>query len=633
MYKKILTSLLLVALINFLVGCYTSEKIPPEQVYMMDEKIIAVVLPNGEEIKFDNAGGYYHILDSVIGGTSVEDEKIIIPLTDILEFRKSKVSEVNLDEIGTKKIAEVIAYKDRLFIFNKEGGKYNEQENVITGTTNEGKTMSVKLEYILEIHLDLPETTSKEQIIENENLFVSQIVLKNSNRIITFNDEGAKYIQQETVVSGRTKAGESVYINASEILYAKVQRTDAAGTVLTTLGVVVGLLAALVVIVALTKQSCPFVYSFDSEQYVFDAEPLGGAVTRGLQRTDLSKLDYLKEVDGKYKLLVRNEVPETQYLDEMSLVIADHPKDTEVITDLAGNLHTIKYPQKSILATDENGKDLTKFISENDYTFWQTKLPVVDYESVSNLKHELTFVFPKQHDKKKAKLVINAGTSLWGSQMIREMLSLYGNNIDTWYEKVDNMCGTEIEKEQMMQFVVREQLYYLNIMVQEEDNWKSQGLIFGGGPLLTETKTYDLDLSNVKGDSLIIQLTPPYGFWTLDYIAIEYDNHPSPFLNEINIAVANDYNNEDIVETLTLKNEDYYAMPKVGDYFLAEFEAQPKVEGLDRTIFLKTTGYYELHLNKEKPMQKQTLYDIVNIPGEVVKYAMKLYDSWSLTVR
>ncbi|MBT8386356.1 MAG: hypothetical protein KJO12_03000, partial [Ignavibacteria bacterium] len=487
-----------------------------------------------------------------------------------------------------------------------------------------------KLEYILEIHLDLPETVGKEEIMKNQNLSVSQIVLKNSNRIISFNDEGAKYIQQETVVSGRTKGGESVYINASDILYAKVQRTDAAGTVLTTLGVVVGLLAALAVIYALTKQSCPFVYSFDTEQYVFDAEPLGGAVTRGLQRTDLSKLDHLKEVNGKYKLLVRNEVPETQYLDEMSLIIADHPKDTEVITDLTGNLSTIKDPQKPVLATDENGNDLTNFISENDYTFWQTKLPVEDYESSKKLNHKLTFVFPKPQDKKKAKLVINAGTSLWGSQMIREMLSLYGNNIDTWYEKVDNMSGTEIEKEQMMQFVVREQLYYLNIQVQEKDSWKSQGLIFGGGPLITETKTYDLDLSNVQGDSVVIQLSPPYGFWTLDYISIEYDDHSTPLLNEIYLTEASDYHNEDIVKTLSSENENYYAMPKVGDYFLAEFDAVQEVEGLDRTIFLKTTGYYELHLNKEDPMQKQTLYDIVNIPGEVVKYAMRLYESWSL---
>jgi len=632
MYKKILTSLLVVVLFNYLVGCYTSEKVPPEQVYIMDEKIIAVVLSNGEEINFDNAGGYYHLLDSVIGGKSVEDENIILPLVNILEFRKSKVSAVNLDEIGTNKITEVVAYKDRLFKFNKEGGKYNEQENIIAGTTNDGKSMSVKLEYILEIHQDLPETIGKEEIINNENLFVSQIVIKNSNRIITFNDEGAKYIQQETVVSGRTQGGESVYINASEILYVKVERTDAAGTVLATLGVVVGILAALVVIAAATKQSCPFVYSFDTEKYVFDAEPLGGAVTRGLQRTDLSKLDYLKETDGKYKLLVRNEVPETQYLDKMSLVIADHPKDTEIITDLSGNLYTIKDPQKPILATDEDGADLTKFISENDYTFWQTKLPVDNYESISNLKHQLTFVFPKPRDKKKAKLVINAGTSLWGSQMIREMLSLYGNNIDTWYEKVDNMGGTEIEKEQMMQFVVREQLYYLNIMVEEVDSWKSQGLIFGGGPLIAETKTYDLDLSNVLGDSLVIQLSPPYGFWTLDYISIEYDDHPAPTLKEIYLTRASDYNNEDIVKTLSSKNEDYHAMPQVGDYFLAEFDALPEAEGSDRTFFLKTTGYYELHLPKDQPMQTQTLYDIVNIPGEVVKYAMRLYETWSLTL-
>ena len=125
---------------------------------------------------------------------------------------------------------------------------------------------------------------------------------------------------------------------------------------------------ALLIAIA-TKQSCPFVYSNDSQKYVFDAEPLGGAVTRGLQRTDLSKLDFLEEDNGKYKLLVRNEVPETQYIDEMKLVVVDHPEGTEIVTSLAGELHTISNPQKPILAIDEKGNDLIRFVEENDYTF------------------------------------------------------------------------------------------------------------------------------------------------------------------------------------------------------------------------------------------------------------------------
>jgi len=419
------------------------------------------------------------------------------------------------------------------------------------------------------------------------------------------------------VVSGTTIHGDHVKIDNEDILYVKVMMTDAAGTILATMGVIVGILAVAAIIAAATKQSCPFVYSYDSQEYVFDAEPLGGAVTRGLQRTDLSKLEYLKEDNGKYKLLVRNEVPETQYLDEMKLVVVDHPKGTEVVTNLAGELHTISNPQKPILAIDEKGNDLIRFVEENDYTFWQTKLPVLNYDSLNNLRHQLTFIFPKPQHQKRAKLIINAGTALWGSQMIREMLSLYGS-------------GEEIEKEQMMQFVVREELYYLKLNVMENDIWNSQGLIFGGGPFIAETKTYDLDLSNVKGDSLFIQFNPPFGFWTIDYIAVEYDDIVVPDYTEITLSKAVDMTDKDILPIISEYNGEYQTMPEVGDYFLLEYDALPIVSGLERTYFLKTTGYYELHLPKDQPMKEELLQRIVSEPGEVVKYSMELYNQWIL---
>ena len=113
-----------------------------------------------------------------------------------------------------------------------------------------------------------------------------------------------------------------------------------------------------------TKESCPFVYSYDGEKFVFDAEPLGGATTRGLQRSELSKLESIKEVDRKYKIMVRNEVEETQYLDQLSLYVVDHSSDYEIYPDISCNIHSIKNLELPLFAEDENGKDLSKFIEK-----------------------------------------------------------------------------------------------------------------------------------------------------------------------------------------------------------------------------------------------------------------------------
>jgi hypothetical protein len=614
-----------------LVGCSETEKVSTEEVFMSDEKIIEAILTDGSSVVFNEKGGQYQLINSVLVGTTIEDKEISLPLDDVFELRENKPRDVPISDVGDSKIIEVLSFNNRLYIFNDSGGKYDKEKNEIIGTTKDGAKLKLNPDHILEIHIDQPQFVSKEDFKNDENVIVSQIVIINTSLVIDFNENGASYVNQKAVISGVTKNRGNVSIDDSDILYVKVERVNAAGTILTTLGVIAGILLLIGVIAAATKQSCPFVYSHDSEMYVFDAEPLGGAISRGLQRTDFSKLEHLKEVDGKYKLLVRNEVPETQHLDEMSLYIVDHPKGTDIITDLENNFHTIKNLQKPFSAKDENGNDLTNFVFENDYTFWQTKLPVDSIKLDDKLRHQLTFVFPKPKDIITAKLVINAGTSLWGSQMIRELLTLYGEEVDTWYERVDNMDGTDIEKEQMMRFVVREELYYLKILVSEEEGWSTQGLIFGGGPFIAETRTYDLDLINVKGDSLVIQLNPPYGFWTLDFIALEYESLSNPLLTEIKLTKAVDNYNHDLLENLYATDEYYYSMPEVGDYFLAEFDAQSQPGDKERTYFLKTTGYYELHLPKDQPIQSQLLYDIVNTEGQIVEYAMKLYNEWYIT--
>ena len=634
MRNRIFTAFLLIAMLNYLLGCYSPQKVGREEIFKSDQVITEVVLQNADVIRFDERGGTYQSIDSSLVGFSISDERYrILNINSISEFRSEITPSVHPDEIGNEMINEVVNINDRLIKFGNKGGWYDTDRKLIIGVRENNDTISFKTNLIKEIHTEKAKLITKEDIIKTPDLFVAQAILKKSNTLITFDNAGGRYANKHSVVSGVTNYGDVVEIDTEDILYVKIMKTDVPLTIITTVGTIVGILGVALLIAIATKQSCPFVYSYNSQKYVFDAEPLGGAVTRGLQRTDLSKLDFLKEDNGKYKLLVRNEVPETQYLDEMKLVVVDHPKGTEIVTNLAGELHTISNPQKPILAIDEKGNDLTRFVEENDYTFWQTKLPVLNYDSLNNLRHQLTFVFPKPQHQKKAKLIINAGTALWGSQMIREMLSLYGDKIDNWYEKVDNLSGEEIEKEQMMQFVVREELYYLKLMVMENDIWNSQGLIFGGGPFIAETKTYDLDLSNVKGDSLIIQFNPPFGFWTIDYIAVEYDEIIVPDYTEIGLSQAVDMGDKNILQIISTSNGEYQTMPEVGDYFLLEYDALPEVPGMERTYFLKTTGYYELHLPKDQPMKEKLLQRIVNEPGEVVKYAMKLYNQWILAQR
>lgn len=626
MCKKIITSLLILAFINFLYGCYSQEKALPEELVINEEKITKVVYPDGNEVEFDMNGGTYISIESGIVGTSVNGEKVIFTLEHIKEIRLSEAPSVPLSEVGNRKIAEVIIYPDLLYKFNEKGGVYDEAKNSIQGVTVDNLSRSFKPEQIKEIHLEKPIILiSADELKENKDKLISSIVLLNSNRIIKFDEKQGRYVENAAFILGTSNSKEKEVIDASEILYVIVERSDATGTVLTSLAVVVGIAMIIGIVAMATKESCPFVYSYDGKKFVFDAEPLGGATTRGLQRSELSKLEKIEENDGKYKIMVRNEVEETQYIDKLSLYIVDHDPAYEIYPDLSCEIHAVKKLEGVLVAEDENGRDLSKFIDKPDNLFWQSKLPIEEPISQSKHRHQLTITFPKPADSKSAKLIINAGTTLWGSNMIREMLLLYGDSVDKWYNSIDT---SNIARETMKKFIEREELYLLKLWIKEADGWKMQNIIQGGGPFVTETRSYNLDLSNVNGDSLIIKLNPPYGFWTLDYIAVEYNSHTSPDMSEIEIASATDSYNTDISEILSTVDDNYLIMPLIGDYFIAEFEAPPLEKKLVRTIFLKSTGYYEIHLPKDQPIQSQKLYEIGFIPGKIVEYSNNRYKDW-----
>ena len=644
MFKKILISLLIFALFNYLIGCYTGEEISSEQLHIIEEKIVEAVLLDGSVIKFSKNGGEYKLYSYAVVGTTENRKKIIYPVENISELRKTLVEPVPLMKMENQKFVEVISKTNRLYKFDDNGGYYDKERGVISGTLESGSKINLKKDLIHEFHNEESNLVSEEDLQENEEVIVSRIIMKKNNIVITFNKNGASLVKNIAVVTGFTENGDLVNIDVSELLYVNVSRLD---RILTGL-LITGIVAGVVVLIAAAAASswnkggskttttssggntggygyCPIIYSNDSSKYVLDAQPLGGAFTKGLQKTDLSKLNHIKEVSGKYKLLLRNEKPEVQRIDQLSLFVVDHPKNSDVFPDLYGNFYTFKTPQLPAISVDENGKDLNKFIAKRDDIFWQSKLPINDFDIKDKYKHQLKFVFPKPVDKTNAKLIIKAGTSQWGVYMLDEFLKLYGNNIDDWYEKIDNMSKAEIEKEEMMQLAVREELYYLNLQVKEAEGLKSQNLIFGGGPYVTETRTYDLDLTNVIGDSLVIQLNPPYGFWTIDYIAVDYGEYTKTTINEYNLSQAYDKNGREILDVLLAEDNEYYALEFADDYFLAEFDAIQKSEEMEHSFFLKTSGYYDFYLPRDHPMQAEKLYEILNTTGKAVEYSMELF--------
>lgn len=493
------------------------------------------------------------------------------------------------------------------------------------------------------------EKTIPDSLADETNYHIINAVLKNG-LVVNLKDKGAifvsKYQDKKNVILFRTvdtvrdASGVSKMTSNPNILETKdilsltVEKNvmSSAGYTMIVIGgiVVLAILAGIILSSNNSKpsssssggHSCPFIYSMNGSKYIFDGEPYGGSVSEGLKKTDYSRLEQLTAVDGKYKLLMRNETEESQYTDEMKLLVVEHPVNTEDAPDISGKMSVFEKAFPPLSVTDENGKDITVFFNKRDIVQWQTDMQDDALYETEKRKHELIFKFPKPKNAKKVKLLVNAGTAQWGEYMIKKMLDIRGNKVDKWYEDI-NKKGIEMLK--LYQFVDREELFILKANILENGRWINRGSISAGGPYIDEDRIIELNTENVTGDTLCIKLNPPYGYWKFDYAGVIYESSAPVKVTELQVNYAVDEKGKDLKASLSGIDGNYYSMPEMTNSANIEFVVPAPVENMKRSLFLKTTGYYEIHLKKDKPEQTELIEKIYNTPGLILEITMNEY--------
>jgi hypothetical protein len=385
--------------------------------------------------------------------------------------------------------------------------------------------------------------------------------------------------------------------------------------------IVAGAIGTLAIIVMATKESCPFVYSWDGQEYVFDSEPYGGAVTRGLERDDYSELEHLAPDKGLYRLMIKNEVEETQYTNLMELILADHNAG-RVAMDSAGNLYTLGSLVAPDAAVNETGRDLLSWFRETDRRIWEADS---EKSSSQHVRQDIRFTFPKPPSAAKAKLVVNGGTSLWGSYMIKGLLELRGSDVHAWYSAIDN---NPTDRSALQAWSEREELLTLKIQVEEPEGWVERGMLLGGGPFVLEDRVVDLDVSRVKGDKLNIRICPPKGFWAFNSFAVDYTPDQAVEIQTLPPVECLDSEGRDLLQQITSIDASYYDMPNVGDRGYLSFKAPSTKPGLKRTVFLHTRGYYQIHLDSTGKADTDLLTRIMTIPDTAARWAGSRFAEW-----
>jgi hypothetical protein len=440
---------------------------------------------------------------------------------------------------------------------------------------------------------------------------------------VSFDPPGAT-IKNGKVSASVKKAPYEVPLDQVQRIWVERKEISKGRTIGLVAAVAVGTIAIVAGVIAATKQSCPFVYSWDGTEYVFDAEPYGGAITRGLEKDDFSELGRLQEQAGLYRLKITNEVDETQLTNLTELWVVDHPAGTRVVPDIQGKLHTVAAPYAPLSARDAVGHDLLPWLRATDRLIWE---PPSVPDAKGGLQNDIVMTFPKPAGATQVKLVANAATGLWGSYMIKKMVELRGRDVRAWYTEIDE---SQSARDALFAWEVREQLYALKIYVEEPSGWVVRGILPGTGPFISKDRIVPLDVSHVHGDQLRIRITPPAGFWAFNSFNVDYSPDRPVSVEKIKPSTAQDLQGQDVLPQLVAVDDRYYEMPNVGDTADLTFRAPPRRAGTDRAVFLHSRGYYKLHVSGTGDPDTKTLEAIENVPGSAARFAATQFGQWQI---
>jgi hypothetical protein len=397
----------------------------------------------------------------------------------------------------------------------------------------------------------------------------------------------------------------------------KVQELDAAKTALLAGGIAAGTIA---IIVAATREkkpapppqtfSCPYVFSFDGKDYRFDSETYAGAIFAAAERTDYDNLDFLAPAGGQYHLRMRNERQETQYTNQLTLLVVDHPAGTRLVPDPRGALYALDHLKPPTAAVDYANRDILNLVTSQDGAFWQSDLSDGTFNGEKNFRDGVILTFRVPSRPTSAKLLIRAQNTALGPFALRSFLELQGQGLYRWYLKANSSPSV---LSQMKHWFFRDGM--LLVKLWERDRWVLQDALPDVGPALAKDVVAKLDLSRVEGSKVRIKLESSIGLSRIDAVILGLATDAP--IQVTRLAPARD--GRDIRHDLTKDDGRYYiALP--GDSAEILFPAPPLKPHNDRSYVLKSEGFYYIYADSTGPTKAELADRILNEPGLAAQY-------------
>ncbi|MEO6758576.1 MAG: hypothetical protein ABIO24_03910 [Saprospiraceae bacterium] len=357
------------------------------------------------------------------------------------------------------------------------------------------------------------------------------------------------------------------------------------------------------------KGSCPFVYTQNPDgSCYFEGELYSGATYPQLERHDWLPLPDLVANAGSYQIRLSNQAKEIQNTNLLELVAVDHPAGTDVLFDQFGRLQTYQMPKEAAIplksrkcgvgepdvlsqpqspckAVDYDGRDARPALAYQDSLFWHGD----PNNARPRAEENLTMTFLKPEHASTGRLVIRAKNTFWLDYLYGLFLDEFGEYSGYVRKQYLKKSGDDIRK------WMDEQNIPLRVSLQTSPGkWKPVGSFHLAGPMALKKDVLEIDLSQVEGKTVQIDLEAGFMFWEIDWVVLDCSEPVPVTVQTIQPGTALSLTGMDVAAALSRDDDQYYSQPQLGDEAMVHFPVLPQAPGTVRSLLLHAKGHYEI---------------------------------------
>ena len=296
-------------------------------------------------------------------------------------------------------------------------------------------------------------------------------------------------------------------------------------------------------------ESCPYVYSWNGERYVLEAEPFGVAVAKSLELTTVHLLPSARAQNGTVRLRLSNERPETHYVNALELYAIDLGTAPAAVLDVQGRAWPLRHPEGPVVATDRSGHDIHADIVSADGRMWEcdpaTLTPGSGYEDV------LYLAFTRKSGAREGSLLLSGINTSLSTAAFGTMCRIAGKQAAELVHALDTDPA----------FIKSLRSYVddasLRASVWNGREWQDVGFFRPEATALTFTRALRVPLPESAGDTVRVRLRSMADVWKLDRLAMDWTEASELPKKRLELIQAKGPKGEDVRELLRAADRRY----------------------------------------------------------------------------